>query len=781
MRDSRRASCEERGMTLWGGCPRQPLAGLGLGAVLGIFLAEGLHSVAWPLWLSLLLIVAGWSLLRLSSWRCWLLTVAAFALLHHLQQFGNEARQLSAHFEESRQVRGVGVVISEPREPQQWSRTMTCSFQLQLEELEIDGRRSASSATVHVRWAGEVPAYGDRVRFRGAARNLAPMRNPGQFDWVKYQQRLRIYTEVVTRFPQDCRILEHDRGNPVQHLAQKARENVQAILSKGLEEEPEVTNLISSMVLGMRGETPDEVRELFQHTGTLHLFAVSGLNVAMLAYLSAMLLKSLRIRRDILAALIIPIIAGYAILTGLGASSIRAAIMGGILLAAVLCDRPAVLYNSLGAAALGILAWDSNQLFTPGFQFSFVLVITLVLLSTRLQRRLEPWGEPDAFLPRALRNWRQRCQVWLWRNFAATAAVTITAWLGSLLFTAAYFHLFSPTAILANFAAVPLAFCILGLGLLATLCGGVTPTVATLFNNANWACSKGLLWVIQFCAAIPGGYSYVQFEPLAPTPVCQVTVLDLGEGAANHLRTAAGDWLIDCGHAQPFRRTVLPFLRSRGVNRLEGIVLTHGDAQHMGGAIDVLEELRPAIWWDNALKDRSQTRRKLHQELTERRIGKRFLRRGEVASLGPDCQLEVLFPPAGYARSLADDKALVLRLHVGRIRLLFMSDSGFATESWLLEHEPDLRADVLIKGWHSRDLSGGIDFIARVAPRVVIAGTPNFGTPPERTEQWAAALRARGIPLLRQEEVGGVMLDLSPAEVRLRPYVTGAELVLPAR
>jgi beta-lactamase superfamily II metal-dependent hydrolase len=358
-------------------------------------------------------------------------------------------------------------------------------------------------------------------------------------------------------------------------------------------------------------------------------------------------------------------------------------------------------------------------------------------------------------------------------------AVTVTAWLGSLFFTAAYFHLFSPAAILANFAAVPLAFCVLGLGLLATLCGSVAPAIAALFNNANWLCCKALLAAIELCAGIPGGYSYVQVPPLEREHSCEVTVLDLEDGAAIHLRTARGDWLIDCGHAQPFQRTVLPFLRSRGVDRIKGIVLTHGDAQHIGGAVKVLEELRPEIWWDNSLKDRSQTRRKLHRELAERRIGKRFLRRGEDATLGPDSRLEVLFPPVGFSRSLADDKAVVLRLHVGKARILFMSDAGFATEAWLMENEPDLRADVLVKGWHSRDLSGGVDFLMRVAPQAVIAGAPGFGTPPERIAAWAKTVRARGIRLLLQEDAGAVSLEVFPAEVRVRPFLGGETLVIP--
>src|SRR4029079_823069 len=128
-----------------------------------------------------------------------------------------------------------------------------------------------------------------------------------------------------------------------------------------------------------------------------------------------------------------------------------------------------------------------------------------------------------------------------------------------------------------------------------------------------------------------------------------LTALDIGDGAAIHLRNAAGDWLIDCGPAFRYAKVTLPYLRSRGVNELSGLFLTHGDAQHLGGGMDLLADFRPARVFDTPLKDRSMTRRKLHAQLGSMKMGESFLQSGDTLSFA-GTKLSVLFPPAGLVR-----------------------------------------------------------------------------------------------------------------------------------
>ncbi len=760
-------------MTLWQPRPRQPLVGLALCAVLAIFAADRWPmDVEWPLAAFALTAIAAF--FRPTTLACALCCGLAFSSLHTLRHHGNAARALAGEFaNEPRVVQATGIVWDEPEKPATTSRTTTARFRLKVESLTFEGVKRPSEVVMNVAWAGAFPSYGDRVTLTGSAANLEPPRNPGQFDFTSYLHRQGVWSEIRARFSTDCRIESHGHGRPVQALAYRTAHGIQERLTLGLEDEPEIADLIASMVLGLRGETPPEMKVLFQRTGTMHLFAVSGLNVAMLAAIVLFLLRPLRLGRATGILVTIPVLIGYAFVTGLSASCVRATVMCSLVLLAWLVDRRPLPFNSLGAAALLLLGWDTNQLFSPGFQFSFVLVAVILWLSGKIQRRLEPLGQPDAFLPRALWRWPQHAVAWGWGLFAATAGVTISAWLGSLLFTVGYFHLFLPSALLANLFAVPIAFGVLALGLGTLLLSPVWKYGALLFSNANWVCAKALLAVLEACALIPGGWHYLETPRLSRPPACEITVLDLGDGGAIHVRSEGRDWLFDCGGTFDYDRIVLPYLRTRGVNRLDGFLLTHGDARHIGRAPTVLDDFHPHRIVDSVLRDRSGSRRDFHAALADRSLGKGLYTAGDQIRLSPGATLRVLYPPAGLVRSVADDKALVLQLEAAGTRVLFMSDSGFATEQWLLENAPDLPSDILIKGQHAKDLSATPDFINRVQPQAVIVGDFIYSAQPIPPDTWAQGVSEQGRALFRQDQTGAVRVEIRAGSYEIRAQLGG--------
>ncbi|MDB6174639.1 MAG: hypothetical protein JWL59_3950 [Chthoniobacteraceae bacterium] len=763
-------------MKLWELIPRQPFTGLAIPAVTGVVAADWVEFPL-PVVLAVTALTAVWAAARLKTIPCWAFVFTAFFALHTVRHHGSGARALSREFNDgARVVRVAGIVWSDPEPPLMPSRTIRARFTLKIQTIGFeDGSVWPGGALVHVAWAGVMPVlYGDRVELTGSGQNIAPIRNPGQFDFTAYLQRNGIYSEIQSRFASDCRITGHEFGNPAQAFAIRSSRWIKEQLDRDLEDSPEIAALIESMVLGLHGETPEEIKALFQRTGTMHLFAVSGLNVAMLASMIWFVLKPLRIPRGVAIVIILPILIAYALVTGLSASCVRATIMGALVLAAYLVDRRPILYNSLAASAFLILAWDTNQLFSPGFQFSFVLVFTIVWLALKIQHRIEPLGMPDPFLPRQLWTRMQKTRVFIWNAFASTLGVTLSAWCGSLLFTAGYFHLFSVASIFANLIAVPIAFVVLGLGLLSVVSAGISTGTAILFNNANWAAARLLLMVVKGFALVPGGHLYVEMPHLARPPPCEMLVFELGAGGAIHVRSAGRDWLIDCGSAQRYGQAVRPYLRSRGVNRLDGILLTHGDIQHIGGGLTLLDDFRPREIVESSLPDRSRTRRDFHAELAKRALGKEFLQRGDRIALSSETNLRVLFPPPDLKRSAADDKALVILIEFAGIRILCMSDSGFRTEQWLLENEPHLRADVLIKGQHERDFSGTEEFLQAVQPQALISSPPPFGQAATVSAKWQAMAAARGIAVFAQEKTGAVHIALQEAGMfELRGFANG--------
>lgn len=731
--------------------PRLPFAGLALGAVVGITAAETWRlSSFWALGAVAILALGTWRYSR--TWLAILLTAGVFFFLHTLRHFENPARRLAMEFSAPRTEDAEGIVWDEPRVLPEGESAF-------LMRAVLPGTPPRDAGFIRVKTVGATPACGDRVRIRGVVSLPKPPRNPGEFDMAKWSQRQGISLELRCETPEDLQVLEQHAARWAERIATLTRVWVRKQLSSGVEISAEEVALVESMVLGVNAETPPEMRELFQKTGTLHLLAVSGLNVAMLATIVLTLLKLVRIPHKAGVVLTILVLAGYALVTGLSASCTRATLMAAFLLAAPCFDRNANPFNSLAASAFVLLAWDTNQLYSIGFQLSFAIVLVIFFTARRVQEFVKPWANPDSFLPPELWSRAQRFRVWVWRGFAAAVGVNIASWAGSLFFMAGYFHLVSPASILANFIAVGIAFCILALGL-ASVISSAAPVVSVLFNHANVLCAGSLLKVIAAFAQIPYGHVYVEVPQRAPSPLCELTILDVGEGAAAHVRAGGRDWLIDTGHLRDFQRTLAPYLRSRGINTLDCILLTHGDASHIGGASPVLLQFSPETWVEARPLDRSPTRRALHLELAQKNRGRTFCATGDVWKIGAGATIRVLFPPAGLDRTRADDQAVVLMLECAGRRILLMSDAGFFTEKWLMENIPDLRADIVVKGWHDKDPASGPDFFARVAPSLVIAGDQHFGTPMEKTAAWADSLRAEGTEVFLQATTGAVRVKI---------------------
>src|SRR5437870_7387399 len=337
------------------------------------------------------------------------------------------------------------------------------------------------------------------------AEGSGPQRSHRDYDMRSYLARRDVRRTLVVRYPEDGALVRHNDGNPILRAAQKSHGWMQNTLCRGLEGSPDVQNFLSGIVLGLRHQTPEDIEEPFQQTGTLHLFAVAGLHVGIVAALLWMLAMVARLSRKWAAALIIPLLLFYAAVTGLHVSSVRAAVMSSVLLGGLFFERKVFVLNSLAAAAFFLLCWNTNELFSTGFQLSFAVVGAIILFADPFAEFLQRWTAPDPFLPRSLlRGPRLRMHVafeWLCRG----TGVSLAAWVGSLPLVLWYFYIVTPISLVANLIVVPIAFFILAIALLSLLSTLLLPGLAVIFNNANWLLAQLVIGIVQFLAHVPGG------------------------------------------------------------------------------------------------------------------------------------------------------------------------------------------------------------------------------------------------------------------------------------
>ncbi|MDB6003407.1 MAG: hypothetical protein JWR15_394, partial [Prosthecobacter sp.] len=540
-----------------------PLMALALVAVGGILAAEWgwLHAQAvWLLSVTTLLLGAA-----LLSGRSWLLipgVALVFAFIHSTrtdETFSHPLRLALQQEDKPLPATIRGSLLPDFDSTADGRTHAFCTTQKIEFATAAEGVVIEQAATLQVRLPKGVSFPGAGVfELHGSLSLPRTASNPGTFDAQEYSLRMG----RVARF--DIDHMQHlgDSGEELWcsflEEAERCRQWFSSQLAQDLEADPETAAVIRAMALGVSAEADDEIEDAFRNSGTLHVFAVSGLHVALLGFIVLAVLREIGVRRSLSLWVVLFVVFAYAFITGWRPSAARAAFMVAIFMSAVLVDRQSSLQNSLGAAALLLLATDTHQLFMPGFQLSFGVLWLSTIGSLPLLKTLRPYTQLDPFLPPQLANWRQRlwsrCRLW----FASTVSVSLAAWIGSLPFIHGHFQSVTPVAVIANCVLVPLSSMCLGATCLSLCAAAMHFTGAqVIFNNVTWALAKAMIISAAWFANLPGANFH--FQPSASytsaPAVWQVLELPHG-GAANHLRIGKQHWLLDTGDDFSFRRVL---------------------------------------------------------------------------------------------------------------------------------------------------------------------------------------------------------------------------------
>jgi len=625
-----------------------------------------------------------------------------------------------------------GEIVTVPQERDRKTR-----YEFDVNQLNHNNRLIPFNGRVRLSWYGHHPELnvGDEWQFTVRLKRPHGLMNPGGFDYEKWLFQKQIIATGYVRHQQEYRLINSDPGK---QWINRYRQNLKHRINRALENNP-FAGILQALAVGLRDDISPEQWQVFTHTGTNHLMAISGLHIGLVAGLMFFVVRKLwslpgftvlwlpAQRAGLIAAMLAAFV--YAALAGFSIPTQRALIMLLVVLLSQWFFQRRQPSQVLALALLMILVYDPLSVLQAGFWLSFGAVAVIFY---GMNRRI------TCYEKNGINKWW-----WKWGRVQWLVAVGL---MPLMLVLFGQVSVYSPVA---NLVAVPwMSILVVPFTLLGAVLSELSPYASTILLDTAAVLLFWLWWFLQWLSGLPDVLWIQPIPPLwtvmlgivgvvfvlSPTGVparwlgvvwflpmffwkpetpnageAWFTLLDAGQGLSAVVKTKNHTLVFDTGPSRgnfdSGESVVVPFLRQSGVQHLDKLILSHGDNDHAGGA--------------NAILQMIPVEQVLSSEIPDINFNVDICYEGQGWQWdGVDFQ--ILNPPPSTTFK-GNNHSCVLKVTTVGKSLLITGDIGHASESRLIEkYQADLNSDILVVPHHGSTTSSTRGFVTTVAPEFAL-------------------------------------------------------------
>lgn len=691
------------------------------------------------------------------------------------------------------------------------------SFYLTVTEAEARDGWVAASGIVRVQVGEPVLdlEVGDHVQAYCWLERFERASNPGEFDVARYLARRGVFVAASVKSRDAITLVGRADRSLFVRVKTGLRKAASEALLGDLPGDESGRGLVQALLLGYRGDIDADTYQAFRKTGLLHFISLSGMHLGILIGIVWWVSKVVGLLRRGRAVVCIAAICVFLMAVPARAPTLRAAIICWVFCLSILFRRRSNSVNTLALAAIVLLLIRPTHLFEAGWQLSFSTVLGILLL----EEPIEGWLRGTASSLRGrLRSGEEKPHRMLVKSggwAVCLLATGLAAWLGGAGVLLYHFYRITPLACLWTVLVFPFVAMILTLGFFKIVVYFVLPTVSGGIGWVVSGLSEVMIWVVERLAWLDASDVLVGSVPLilialyyvlaaagffwqprrsilkrvtcvggvvllaGSLGVCRwvkthpeglvLTCLDVGHGQCIVAQLpGGGSIMFDAGSlhvSNPGGRIIVPFLQRAGIGRIDAIVISHNDVDHVNGVPEIVQAIEVGAVYANAAffseADEWGTARYLRDYLEGWGMEIRAI--GESLEVSEDVSVEVIWPnkqDEGNAELSDNDRSVVCLIRFGGRKVLLCSDIEQYSQRAILRLYPDIRADVVTSPHHGSRRTSDPEFISRLGAEVVVHSCSRSEEEQAAVDSEAAE-QAAGAGMFYTDRDGAVVVSIS--------------------